>query len=369
MPWREKLLCWFGPSLFAGISSGDWWALLRENRLAVDPPYWLRAAIISGGSLSNALLRRLEDWLYSARISATQIQPPLFVLGIWRSGTTHLHNLLAVDRRFATPNWYQVSYPHTFLTTEGIYSKALGVLMPRQRMQDNMRFGLELPAEEEMALCILTRYSPMLGWVFPRNADRYNRYVSLRGVPETEIMAWKAALLGLVRKLTYKYQQPLLLKSPSHTARIRLLLELFPDARFVHIHRHPYAVIRSTRHTVRRFHEFLSLQRTTLDADEWSISQYRNVYEAFFAERDLIPPGRFYEVRYDKLDTDPLTTIRDIYSALGLPDFSTVESKLRSYLASQANYQKNRHEELDSETKVRIAHECPRCFDEWGYER
>ncbi len=131
MSWREQLLLWTGPGLFAGITYGDWLTLLRDNRFAIDPSYWWRAAIITLGSLGNSLVRRREEAVYGRRIAATEVEPPLFVLGIWRSGTTHLQNLLAVDGRFATPNWYQVSYPHTFLTTEATSSRAGAIFVPR----------------------------------------------------------------------------------------------------------------------------------------------------------------------------------------------------------------------------------------------
>jgi hypothetical protein len=161
MSWRERLLLWSGPGLFAGITYGDWRALLRENRFDVDPRYWWRAAIITRGSPGNSLVRHREEAAYGRRIAATEVEPPLFVLGIWRSGTTHLQNLLAVDGRFATANWYQVSFPHTFLSTEATTARAAGFFVPRRRLQDNMSFGLELPAEEEMALSMITRLSPM----------------------------------------------------------------------------------------------------------------------------------------------------------------------------------------------------------------
>ena len=116
MPWRERLFLWIGPGPLAGITIGDWLALLRENAFAVDLPYLWRAAVITVGSFGNSLGRRYEEVAYGRVVASTEIEPPIFVLGIWRSGTTHLQNLLAVDSRFATPNWYQVTYPHTFLS-------------------------------------------------------------------------------------------------------------------------------------------------------------------------------------------------------------------------------------------------------------
>lgn len=103
MPWRESLLIKLGTGVFGGITFGRWLRMLRENDFAVDLPYWGRAAAITVLSIQNSLLAAFENFWYRQRISATKIEPPLFILGIWRSGTTHLHNLLAQDDRFAYP--------------------------------------------------------------------------------------------------------------------------------------------------------------------------------------------------------------------------------------------------------------------------
>jgi hypothetical protein len=178
MTWRNRLYLWLGPSILAGITFRDWWALLRENHFAVDRAYWLRAAVNTLGSLGNSLARWREEAAHGPGIAATEVEPPLFVLGIWRSGTTHLQNLLAVDDRFAFPNWYQVSYPHAFLSTEATAARLGGLLVPRRRFQDNMRIGFPLPAEDEFALCTATARSALLSWVFPRRAGHYDRYLT-----------------------------------------------------------------------------------------------------------------------------------------------------------------------------------------------
>src|SRR5262249_10979938 len=49
---------------------------------------------------------------------------------------THLHNLLAVDHRFAYPNFYQVMFPHTFLSTEKANAKLVGFFLPKTRPHD-----------------------------------------------------------------------------------------------------------------------------------------------------------------------------------------------------------------------------------------
>ena len=84
--WRDTVVLWFGPGFFGGVTFGDWLTLLKENHFEVDPRYWLRAWIITLGSLSNSLIRRREEAIFGQRIAATEIAPPLFILGIWRSG-------------------------------------------------------------------------------------------------------------------------------------------------------------------------------------------------------------------------------------------------------------------------------------------
>ena len=143
-------------------------------------PYWGRAAAITLGSISNTLVAAWENWHYGQKVRKTRPAPPLFVLGIWRSGTTHLHNLLAQDRRFAYPNTYQTSFPHTFLITENISAKIMGAFLPRTRPMDNVAFGFAEPQEDEFALCCHTGRAVPMAWAFPRRAEHYARYLRQR---------------------------------------------------------------------------------------------------------------------------------------------------------------------------------------------
>src|SRR5262245_12738714 len=101
MSWRERLALWTGPGLLGGITLGDWLTLLRDNRFAVDPAYWWRAGVITLWSIRNSLGRWREEACHGKEICGVRVEPPLFIVGIWRSGTTHLQNLLALDSRFA----------------------------------------------------------------------------------------------------------------------------------------------------------------------------------------------------------------------------------------------------------------------------
>jgi len=130
-----------------GITAESWWRLLRENRFGVDREYGHRAAFITAASLINSVYRFRERRRYDAAAAAVEItQPPLFILGHWRTGTSLLHYLLAQDtEQFAYANTYQVVNPHTFLSTEEANSRRFAALVPKKRLMDNMALSFQTP--------------------------------------------------------------------------------------------------------------------------------------------------------------------------------------------------------------------------------
>jgi len=369
MSWRETFAVVFGPSLFGGTAFGDWLGLLRANRFITHPAKIPRFLSISSSSVANSLYRWLERRRYESRYVQEQIRRPIFILGHWRSGTTHLHNLLACDDRFAFPNVYQVLNPHTFLTTEAVNTRLTSGLLPETRFgMDNVRFGWHVSYEDEFAVAATTFCSPYLTFAFPRRYEFYDRYLTLRDVSAEDLSKWKNALTVFLKKLTWKYQKPLVLKSPGHTCRIRLLLEMFPDARFVHIRRNPYRVFQSMRKMISVALRYWNLQSIhSVDWDERFIRQYREMYGVFFEELRLIPHGQFHEVKFEELAADPVAHVRNIYETLDLPEFDHVELRLREYVASLSGYKQNVFPELAKETRERLAREWRPCFDEWDY--
>jgi omega-hydroxy-beta-dihydromenaquinone-9 sulfotransferase len=113
---------------------------------------------------------------------------------------------------------------------------------------------------------------------------------------------------------------------------------------------------------------WITLQRTDFgDLESRTIGQYKEVYDAFFIERDLIPDGHYHEVGFEKLALDPFGEMRDIYERLRLPDFGHVESRLNCYVQLLEGFKKNVFPELRVELREQIAREWRPCFDAWGY--
>jgi hypothetical protein len=369
----EGLRVWLFKTFFtslAGVTWADWWRVLRDNRFAVDPPYWPRALVLTAGSALNSLYRRKEDRAYGPLFERVEVPPPLFILGHWRSGTTLLHNLLALDEQFAYPNLYEVFFPHTFLCTEDVRAGQVTGLVPSTRVMDNVPQGVDMPNEDEFATCAASLFSPYMLWAFPRRQERYEKYLTFRDVPAADVARWKAELLRFLRKLTLRHQRPLLLKSPPHTARIKLLLELFPDARFVSIHRDPFAVFQSTKHLNATLTRSLQFQAAgDEDPDDAVIRRYRMMHDAYFEERGLIPEGHFYELGFEELESDPVAAIRRVYQRLGLPGLEQALPAVEDYVQAQSGYRKNSYRDVSPEQRARIQREWARSFDAWGYAR
>jgi hypothetical protein len=243
-------------------------------------------------------------------------------------------------------------------------------MVVRRRYQDEVALGAGVPGEDEVALCTMTGLSPYMAWYLPRGGSDYDRYLTFRGVPDEDVARWKVALTTFLKKLTLKHDRPLILKSPPHTARIRLLLGLFPDARFIHICRDPYEVFRSTRHMIQSVQPVFRLQECPPpDGDDTILGVYTEMYDAYFEHRGQIPTDRFFEVGYEKLVREPVAVVGSIYEGLDLPGFRDVRPALEGYITSITGYRKNRHPDLPEPLRHRITHEWGRSFDEWAYER
>jgi omega-hydroxy-beta-dihydromenaquinone-9 sulfotransferase len=158
------------------------------------------------------------------------------------------------------------------------------------------------------------------------------------------------------------------LKSPPHTARIRLLLEMFPQARFVHIHRHPYDVFQSCRHFYDTATWYSYLQKPDMEKiDSRIIARYRQMYDAFFTERDLIPAGQFHEMSFTELEHAPATALRTLYEKLGIPAFETFQPTLLEYIKSLSGYRKNAFPPLPASLCKQLGDEWQPSFERWNY--
>jgi hypothetical protein len=361
--WSPRI--WEGSDFFAFMR------LLSKNRFAVAWTHLYIAVVVTFVSIFHTLLKWFQREWYGSKLDKVQIKDaPIFIIGHWRTGTTLLHELLILDEKHTFPNTYQCLEPNHFLLTEDFTKRYLNFLMPERRPMDNMKAGWDRPQEDEFALCMMGQPSPYLMIAFPNRPQMDQDAFDIESLPPRKRRSWKEAFLRYLKTLTFKTPRRLVLKSPTHTCRIKTLLELFPDARFIHIVRNPYVVFPSTLNLWLTLGQTHGLQTPTGKGwEEYVFRTFTMMYDKLEETRGLVDPSRFYEVRYEDLIADAMGQMRTIYEWLDLGDFEQVRPKIEAYLAENRGYQTNRYPNLSPELRAEITRRWGKVIEQYGYAK
>ena len=358
----------WAPRAWLGCNASGWLRLLWRNRFAVGLTYSYIAVIDTFGSFVNSFLCLVQRAVFGRRVARTELAaPPVFILGHWRSGTTLLHELLILDPRHTFPTTYQCFSPNHFLLTENVVSRWLWFVMPEKRPMDNMAMGWDRPQEDEFALCNLGQPSPYLTIAFPNHPPQYSEYFNL-DVPADARERWKGALLGFLRHVTFKSPLRIILKSPPHTCRIPVLLEMFPEAAFINIVRNPYTLFASTVNLWKSLYRAHGLQKPRFEGlEEYVLTTFSRMHERLEATRGLVAPQRFYDLRYEDLTANTVGELRKLYAHLGWPGYEELRPSFEAYLMAIGEYKTNRYE-LSPEWRAEVTRRWKPYFDRYGYE-
>lgn len=341
------------------------------NRYGCDPSYWPTVLGMGAVILARKPLSWISKLRFGRRISREElVEDPLIVVGHWRSGTTHLQNLLCQDPQFGCVPLLQAAIPHeALLCSSGIRARLQNSL-PATRLMDNLPVSIDVPWEEELALAAFSRFSYYHISSFPREMDQvFQDTVLLEEASLQDQEAWWKHTHRFLQQVQMQHPgKPLMLKDPANTARVRLLRSHLPKARFLHLHRNPYEVFASTVHLHEKAQAAWGLQQGSRDMIvEHVLSSYPKLMQAWFDQKDGIPDGHLAEMRFDDLIADPVRTLRSAYDELGLTGFDTALPRMEAYLSEQRNYQKNRLRLSETE-RERIAREWKPWFERLGYE-
>lgn len=344
------------PSIhFMAAAPLDAWArLLLSPGARVAWRYWPRVALnlalsacVTVMTLPERVLLAPVLW-WRGRRSGWRLGParggggaPIVVLGYYRSGTTHLHNLLACDPGSCSARWGQVLSPQGFAASWFVLRLFLWAVLPTKRPQDDMAFGPEWPGEDDFALSNWALASPLAGRVImPRCADHFGRFHDLEGLTAPERSRWRRVQWAILWKIAVLARgRRLVIKSPPHTARVGAIAEVLEGARFIHLSREPGAVLRSNERLMRAL-EPHHLQDAP-DAEVVRgriIEEYDRTERRFLEQAGALGPGRLARMRYQDLIADPIGSLRRAYEEIGVEWTEAFERRARAYLASVREY-------------------------------
>lgn len=346
-----------------------WWKLLRDNKIDNKK----MAARIWMFVILTAVFQWLQSLLFHWRIKRVDIttNPPFFILGHWRSGTTHLHYIFARDPQFAYLSNYQAFLLNVSLLGRTWLKWLLSPLMPDGRPQDNIKMSTDEPAEEEQPFSNISLRSGIHTFYFPQNITYHDKYNLFKGIKPREKRLWRKDYTYLIKLIKYiNGKDKLVLKNPHNTPRVKELLELFPQSKFLFIHRNPYAVFHSTRHLFRKAISTQFLQNFSEEEIVDRVFYYfSSTLQKYLNERHMIPTGNLLEISFEELDKQPWPTIEKIYSQLNLENFEAARPKIAEYLNSVSEYEKNQFPDLEPHIIERINKEWDFAFKAWGYEK
>jgi hypothetical protein len=349
---------------------GDYFRLLKENRFQIHPARYPMATLIAGCSVANSALAATQNLIYAKKVASTQLTgPPVFIIGHWRSGTTLMHELVSMDDRFKFPSNFDAFLPTQFLVSRPVFYPLIKLLMPSRRPMDNMAMSASSPQEDDFALVAYGAPTPYRRIAFANRPNRDHLNLNFDNASPATKVQLRETMETFLKSLTLRYKSRLVLKSPPHTGRIAQLAEWFPDAKFIHLSRHPYKLVPSTMRLWRLLDELQGFQLPKYD-DTWLknyIFECKDLmYSAYFEHRDQLPANRLAEVRFEDLVSNPSEEMGRVYEQLELGGFKNLLPSIDSYFDAKRNHKKNEHQ-LDEKLKLEIDSHWQEYSREFGY--
>lgn len=318
--YRQRLGLYLGAvEADTGLSSLG--RLVQRNRVT---------RLLTSRALLNDLLRHHPE------IHDIEISRPLIVVGLPRSGTTHLVNLIAADsRRRALPYWEsQEPFPRPgegpgvdgidprFTRIAAEHASEESVAPLTKAMHDRFPAAIE----EEVELLDLDFSSYTLEW-------------------HARVPGWRDAYYGFDQDAHYAYLRTVLkaltflrgprqwvLKSPQHLEQLGPLIRTFPDATVAFTHRDPVAVLQSAI-TMLAYGD--RIRRTDVDApalaDYWA-DRIERLLTACVRDRELVPAEQSLDVRFTTFMEDDLAVVEQFYARADVELTGRARRELQAYL-------------------------------------
>jgi hypothetical protein len=312
-----------------------------------------------------------EELRWRKKIKNTHLDhPPVFIIGFWRSGTTMLHELLCKSSKASYVTTYQTVFPHLLLSHYWWLSPLVDILMPARRPFDKMAMDLDYPQEEEIAMANIQPLSFYNFFYFPRRFEKfYHRDLFFDDATVKQIEKWKVEYKKLISKaLIHHPGQVFISKNPSNMVRIKELLGLFPDAKFIFIYRNPYKVVESFYRFFQEVLPTIQLQSSDAELTQSLITKlYGDMIRDYMDHRELIPSENLMEIKFEDFAKDTMRMVNGIYDQFGLEGFENDQAAFNEYLQKPRSISSN-HYEISRRTIDLVNENLTDLLKMWSYD-
>jgi hypothetical protein len=280
----------------------------------------------------------LDYWQREPAIMQQVIHPQIFLTGLPKSGSTFLHRLLAQDTANRVPHMWEVMHP---LPPP---QRATFLCDPRIKKADNRLRWLRwshpaLVKAHPVGASIPQECGAILGYSFESSI-----FLDMLSIPSYE--AWlrsrdmeRAYQFHLMFLKHLQWRCPAerwVLKSSDHLHALATLLKVYPEARFIFLHRYPPKVLQAACSQMVHVKGLFSRSVDMAEIGAYELHCLENKIQMMMEFRDSHPEcqERIIDVRYHELTADPVSTARGIYHRFGLPLDPEDASRMESFAAS-----------------------------------
>jgi omega-hydroxy-beta-dihydromenaquinone-9 sulfotransferase len=331
-------------STLAGSTFTGYFRILWSGRVA--PRAYHKVLLTALVVLVRLPFSLWESWMFADKLRRFRFkEPPLFILGHWRSGTTLLHNTLAKDPTTGFVTTFQSLFPNN-LASAAIFKTFMRRNMPERRPADNVALNIDFPQEDEFAFGNMQPDAYYNFFYFPSlYRSYYERAVHHKGLSPSDRTRWYRVYDTLLKKAAIASgRDRLIVKNPVNTARISHLLHLYPDARFLYIHREPISTLHSTKRFFEQIIPMLCLEEPPSDEflDDMILDVYDRLHRDYDDQKHLIPEGNLMEIDYADFEAAPMDSLEQVYAQLLRRDIAEARPPIMAYLETQKGHEKNK---------------------------
>jgi hypothetical protein len=301
--------------------------------------------------LIDVLLKRasLADLInLHPEIKEIPIKKPIFIIGLPRTGTTLLHNLMSQDSANRTFKLWELSQPIKLTDFEN-------------------DFEAELSAKTELWVKTFARLQPKFATIHPLQAKacdecnwllqntfaanifslhyytpRYFQWLMGQDL-SAQYQFYKLQLQAFLRRSKELQTNSLVLKSPDHLWHLEALLKIFPDANIIQLHRNISECVPSFCSLCHTLQEINCDGQTPEKIGEFCLEQLQAGVSRMLESRARNKTNKFIDVSYQNLVKNPLETVKQIYQNLGREVSSEAIAAMENWLAENRQHKSGKH--------------------------